>query len=64
MKTVLSAPYLDRESFLLRGWAGFFSSLTMGITFVFAGVKVPTHKSKRVRVIAMKTVLSECLPTF
>jgi hypothetical protein len=38
MKMMLFAPYLDPESFLLRGFAEFFSSLAMGIAFVFAGV--------------------------
>jgi hypothetical protein len=47
MKFMLSAPFLDPDSFLLRGFAEFFSSLAMGIAFVYSGVKVaPAHKQQ------------------
>jgi hypothetical protein len=47
MKMTLFAPYLDPESFLLRSFADFFSSLAMRIAFVFAGAKVaPGHKKQ------------------
>lgn len=47
VKFVLSAPFLNPDSFLLRGFAEFFSSLAMGVAFVYAGAKVaPAHKTQ------------------
>jgi hypothetical protein len=47
MKFMLSAPFLDSESFLLRGFAEFFSSLAMGVAFVYSGTKMaPAHKKQ------------------
>jgi hypothetical protein len=48
MRYMLSAPFLDPNSFLLRGFAEFISSLAMGVAFVYAGAKVAPNNKKMV----------------
>lgn len=46
MQIMLSAPFLNPDSFFLRGLVEIFSSLMMGVVFVYFGVRVaPTHKT-------------------
>jgi hypothetical protein len=47
MRYMLSAPFLDPDSFLLRGFAELFSSFALGLAFVYAGTKAaPAHKEQ------------------